>query len=177
MAQHEPNKPYRVGVFRTAAQADRAVRDLMAAGFSKDEIAVVCSNQRKEGAVAGGDVERPKPDVEYSMRAIGTGGAVGATIGGLALAATAVATGGATLAAGAVLMAGGAIGGAFVGAMTTRALEGELGAYYEQAIRQGDVLVAAEAHGPEGERRLAEAERVLARAGTHPVPLQEAGTT
>src|SRR5262245_50365398 len=175
MAQIEPKKPYRVGVFRTVAQADRAVHDLMAAGFSKDEIAVVCSNQRKEGAIHG-EVERPKPDVEYPMRAIGTGGAIGATIGGLALATVAAATGGVgLLAAGAVLMAGGAIGGAFVGAMSTRGLEGELGAYYEQAVRQGDVLVAAEAHGPEGERRLAEAERVLERAGAHPVPLQEAG--
>jgi hypothetical protein len=173
MAKREPDKPYRVGVFRSVARADRAVRDLMAAGFSKDEIAVVSSDQRKEAAVP--DVEKPKPDEEYPMRAIGAGGAIGATIGGLALAAMTAATGGAALVPGLVLMAGGAIGGAFVGAMTTRALEGELGAYYEQALRQGDVLVAVEVHGPEGERRLAEAERILARAGAHPVPLQEAG--
>src|SRR5262245_28153174 len=174
MAHREPEKPYRAGVFRTVAGADRAVRDLMAAGFSKDEIAVVCSDQRKEEAVA--DVEKPKPDVEYSMRAIGTGSAIGATIGGLALAATAAATGGVgLLASGAVLMGGGAIGGAFVGAMSTRALEKELGAYYEQALRQGDILVAAEVHGEDGPRRLAEAERVLARAGASPVALQEGG--
>src|SRR5688572_29858431 len=73
MAHHDSDKPYRVGVFRTVALADRAVRDLMAAGFSQDEIAVVSSDQRKEDAIPG--VEKPVPDEEYPMRAIGAGGA------------------------------------------------------------------------------------------------------
>lgn len=170
---HDTDKPYRVGVFRTVALADRAVRELKAAGFGDHEIAVVSSDQGKQDAVRGG--ERPKPDEEYPMRAIGTGGLLGATVGGLALAALTVATGGVALAGGAVLVAGGAIGGAFVGAMSTRGLEGELGAYYEQALRQGDILVAAEAHGDDAARRLAEAERVLARVGADPVALTEAG--
>lgn len=175
MAPHDSDKPYRVGVFRSVAQADRAVRDLLSSGFSHEEIAVVCSDQRKEAAVAEAGLERPKPDTGYSMRAIGAGGAIGA-IGGLALAALAAVSGPVgLLTAGAILVGGGAIGGAFVGAMSTRALEGELGAYYEQALRQGDILVAVEIHDTEAPRRLAEAERVLARAGAHPVALQEAG--
>src|SRR5262249_2904630 len=111
MLHPDNTKPYRVGVFRSVAEADQVVRDLLAAGISGKEIAVVCSAPHKEAAVHGG--ERPKPDVDYPMRAIGTGAGVGA-IGGLALAALAVATGGVGVAAPlAVLVGGGAIGGAF----------------------------------------------------------------
>ena len=38
-------KPFRVGVFATIEQADRAVAGLLAAGFTKDHISVVCSDK------------------------------------------------------------------------------------------------------------------------------------
>lgn len=168
--QHDTSKPYRVGVFKTVEAADRAIQDLRAAGFDNDEIAVVCSSETKERYFS--DVNTPKPPREYPMEAIGVGGVAGAAIGGLALAALTVATGGlaAAAAGGAAIMAGGAAGGAFVGAMSVRGFEGELGAYYEQMVRSGWVLVAAE---PKRDvpHKLELSERVLEKAGAEPTAL------
>jgi len=171
------DKPYRVATFRTVAAADRAIRSLLAAGFSHDELAVVCSDKHKEELLP--DVKTPRPDDSYPATAIGIGSAIGATLGGLALVASAFVTGGATLVTtGPVLVGGGAIGGAFAGAMSTRGLEGELGAYYEQAVRLGQILVAVDlTKEPNTERRaerLAKAERLLAEVGAEPVALTEA---
>ncbi len=164
--------PYRVGVFRTAAGAHTAIEALLAAGFSKDELAVVCSDARREDFA---DIPQPKPSDDYSAQAIGVGGAAGAVLGGIAMAAATIATGGlAAPASGlAVLMGGGAIGGAFVGAMSRRVTEKELGPYYEQAMRLGHILVAVELHGEGAERRLQIAERIFAEHGSEPVALTE----
>ena len=79
----------RAGAFDTVAKADRAIRWLLASGFSKDQLAVVCPARFKDHfhpAV-------PQAEAAEAGSAIVRGGAVGATLGGLALAATAI-TGG-----------------------------------------------------------------------------------
>src|SRR4051812_8805799 len=48
MEQLQVEKPFRVGVFDTVAHADRAVRNLLAAGFTKDKLSVICSDRYKE---------------------------------------------------------------------------------------------------------------------------------
>lgn len=166
----DQTKPYRVGVFRTVDQADRALQDLRAEGFADDELSVVCSNETKERHFA--DVQTPVPSRDYPAQAIGVGAVAGAAVGGLALAALTVATGGlaAPAIAGGAIMAGGAAGGAFTGAMSVRLFEGELGAYYDQMVRSGWVLVAAEPKGDEP-HKLDVAERVLQHAGAQSVPL------
>ena len=55
--------------------------------------------------------------------------------------------------------------------MTTRGLEEELANYYDQAVVDGKILVAAEAHGDGAEARLTQAEQVLRAAGAEPVAL------
>jgi hypothetical protein len=172
MAQHNVEKPVRVAVFDTVAQADRAVRRLLDAGFKKDELAVVCSDEHKEAFFR--DLPTPEPGASYTPEAIGVGSAVGASIGGLALAATAIATGGAgLLAAGTILVGGGALAGAFTGAMATRGFQKEYAEYYEQSVRLGKILVAVEVHGEGSDARLAQAERIFEEARAEPVALVE----
>jgi hypothetical protein len=68
--------------------------------------------------------------------------------------------------------AGGVLGG-FVGAMMTRGVEKEAANFYEQALRKGEILVVAEAHGERATQSLAKAEEALAKAGAKPLPLPE----
>jgi len=165
-------KPVRVGVFSTVAQADRAVHALQRAGFSKDQLAVVCSNEAKKEHFS--DLQTPPTGASYTPPAIVTGGLLGATIGGLVLGATSLVTGGASLlAAGTVLIGGGAIAGSFTGAMATRGIQKEIADYYDQSVRLGKILVAVEVHGEGSAAKLARAEQVLAEAGAEPVALVE----
>jgi hypothetical protein len=57
--------------------------------------------------------------------------------------------------------------------MLTRGGEKELSNYYDQAVRQGRILVAVDVHGPQAEIRRAQAARLLADQGASPVPLPE----
>jgi hypothetical protein len=175
MNQQTVEKPFRVGVFDTVAAADRAVHRLLDAGFSRDELAVICSDKHKERLFKEEHLKTPQPSGSSSTpEAIPVGAAVGAAIGGLALVATTVATGGlGLLAVGTILVGGGALAGSFTGAMMTRAGEREISLYYAQAVEFGKILVAVEVHGPDSQARLAQAERILQEAGTEPVPLIE----
>jgi Heat induced stress protein YflT domain len=170
--ERKTDRPVRVGVYSTVQQADRAVKDLLAAGFTTDQISVVCSDRHKEKLF--GEMAHPVHTARQTAGAIATGGAVGATLGGLALAATAIATGGASLlAAGTVLVGGGALAGSFTGAMMTRGFEKEIADYYDAEVRVGKILVAVEVEGEGNQARLAQAERILAAAGAEPIPLVE----
>ena len=172
MRETAVDKPVRVGVFSTVPQAEQAVKGLLAAGFRREEVSVVCSDEHKEKLF--GNLAHPFHSARQTPEAIAMGGALGATLGGLALAATAVVTGGASLlAAGTVLIGGGAIAGSFTGAMTTRGLEKEIADYYDAEVRLGKILVAVEAEGEGHEARLAQAERILSESGAEPVPLTE----
>ena len=166
MPQQITDKPVRAELYDTVAQAERAVPNLLAAGFKQDEIGVACSTKCKD---------RFFPDVAASVqsgsapgKSAAAGGAIGASIGGLALAATSIATGGVPLlAAGMVLVAGGAIAGTFAGTMATFGYEREVAEEYEQAIRDGKVLVtvqAVEVPDEHNAERVAAAERILAEA-------------
>ena len=80
------------GAFDTVAEADQAIRRLLAAGFTKDQLAVICPAEFQDHFRPDMlQAEPPAPDAED---AIVTGGIVGATLGGLALAATALTGGG-----------------------------------------------------------------------------------
>ena len=68
--------------------------------------------------------------------------------------------------------AGGVVGG-LAGAMMTRGVEKELANYYDQAVQDGKMLVAAEAKDREDTAGLAKASQILADAGAEPVPLRE----
>jgi hypothetical protein len=160
------------GVFSTIDDARRAVHDLLAAGFTRDQITVLCSDQTKEKYFS--EFEHQEPAGTYTTTAAVVGGTIGAVVGGLTVLAAAAVTGSVALwAAGPITAWFGGVGGGLVGAMMTRGVEKELANYYQQAVVQGQILVAAEDHGPNHVERLAEAARILAGDGAKPLPLPE----
>ncbi len=170
----QQQRPVRAGVFNTAREAHTAVSELLRAGFSRQQITVICSDDAKEREFRA--FEHQQPAGANTPAAIATGGGLGAAIGGVAAGAAAgaagIATGGLPLlvAGGAGLMTGGVLGG-FLGAMLTRGVEKEAANFYDQAVSEGKLLVTVEVHN--NDAALASAERVLAQAGAEPLPLTE----
>ena len=68
-------------------------------------------------------------------------------------------------------LAGGAAGG-LIGLMTTRGVERELANYYQQAVLEGDILVAVDQQDA-GESRLEQAAEILSASGARPLSLPE----
>lgn len=164
--------PIRVGVFTTAAAADRAVQGLLEAGYTKDQITVISSDHDKVKGFKR--FEHQDRAGEHTLAAVTTGGAIGAALGGLVTVAGLVATGGiGLLAAGGVAAWAGGIVGGLVGAMTTRGIERELADYYDQAVMEGKILVAAEISDQHPGPPLTIADRVLTEAGAEPISLQK----
>lgn len=161
-----------VGVLDTIDGARRAVRALRAAGFAIGQITVVCSDETKERYFS--EFEHQDPAGTHTPTATIAGGTIGALVGGLAVVASAVATGNLALwAAGPISAWAGGVAGGLVGAMMTRGVEKELANYYQQAVMNGRILVAAEDHGEASASRLAEAARILGETGAQPVTLRE----
>ena len=164
-------RPFRVGVFATVEQADKAVDELLKAGFSTKQITVVCSDAVKERHFS--QLRHEEPAGTYTPAAAVAGGAIGAVLGGLASVVAIVGTGGiGVILAGPLFAGAGAIVGGLVGAMTTRGVERELANYYDQAVVQGKILIAVEDHSG-NPQQLIVAERALAQVGAEPVPLPE----
>lgn len=165
-------KPIRVGVFNSVELASDAVKRLLDAGFSKDQVTVVCSDETKERHFR--EFEHQSPAGTNTPAAVATGGAVGALLAGMTVVAAASVTGGLSLlvAGGVSSWAGGVVGG-LVAAMMTRGVEKELADYYNQAVVQGKILVAAEDTGPDPYRMLAHASQIFAELGAEPLALPE----
>ena len=124
--------------------------------------------------VHGGKFEHQEPAGTYTPTATVIGGTIGAALGGLSVIAAAIATGGVALwAAGPITAWAGGVTGGLVGAMMTRGVEKELANFYQQAVLEGQILVAAEDHGPHRAASLARAAKILADAGAKPVTLPE----
>jgi hypothetical protein len=163
-------KRVEVGVFTTVEDARRAVNGLLGAGFSTDNITVVCSDETKERYFR--EFEHQEPAGTYTPTATIAGGTIGALLGGAAVVASAAATGSLALwAAGPITAWAGGVAGGLVGAMMTRGVEKELANFYQQAVIEGQILVAAEPDdsGP----GLSTAARILADAGAKPLTLPE----
>jgi hypothetical protein len=166
------DKPIRVGVFSTIEEADRAVRRLLDAGYTKEQITVISSDRKKEEFFR--EFEHQEPSGTYTLSAVSTGGAIGAALGGLATLAGVAATGGVgLLAAGGVAAWAGGIVGGLIGAMMTRGVEKELANYYDQAVVQGKLLVAAEIDHQHPGPPLECAEKILRELGAEAVSLPE----
>src|SRR5687767_6288649 len=101
-------KPIRIGVFSTVEAADRAVQNLLDAGFTRDQISVICSDPSKEAHFRRFEEE---PAGTYTLPASVTGGAIGAVLGGLTALTGVVATGGIGLIGAGAIAAG--AGGVF----------------------------------------------------------------
>jgi hypothetical protein len=166
------DRAVRVGVYGNIAAADAAVNGLLAAGFVRDEITVMCSDEAVERHFK--EFEHQKPAGTYTPAAAAAGSVIGAAIGGLAAVAGLLTTGGlAILAAGGLAAWTGGVVGGLVGAMMTRGVERELANFYDQALTAGKILVAIDTGEPPDLPRLDNAERILAGAGAEPMALPE----
>jgi hypothetical protein len=165
-------RPIRVGVFSTTRAAECAVDGLLKAGFTHEQVSVLCSDRATEDYFHEFDHEEPAGS--HTPVAVAVGGAIGAALGGVTVLAGAVTTAGLGLlaAGGLAAWAGGIVGG-LVGAMMTRGVERELANYYDQAVSAGKILVAAEDHSEAQRQNLARAERILLECGAEPVALSE----
>lgn len=165
------DKPIRVGIFDAVQQADQAINGLLDIGFTKDNITVVCSDEQKEHHFP--EFEHQHPAGQLTAVAVICGALIGCMLGGIAALVSAAMLGVAIVTAAIILVPAGAVIGGFVGAMMTQANEKELANYYDQAVVDGKILVAAEDHSDQSSRMLAQAEQVLAIAGAKPIELSD----
>jgi len=161
-----------VGIFDSVDDARQAVRGLLEAGFSQQQITVVCSDETKERYFR--EFEHQEPAGTFTPKATIAGATIGALLGGLTVFGSAIATGGLALwAAGPITAWAGGVAGGLIGAMMTRGVEKELANFYQQAVVSGQILVAAEDHTPNSSQALAKAAKILADAGAQPLPMLE----
>jgi hypothetical protein len=168
------DRPMEVGVFATVEDARQAIRGLIDAGFTKDAITVICSDETKERYFQ--EFEHQDPAGTHTTKASILGGTIGALVGGLSVIAAAIGTGSLALwAAGPITAWAGGVTGGLVGAMMTRGVEKELANFYQQAVMNGHILVAAEAptSATGGQPSLTAAAGVLAKAGAKPMVMPE----
>jgi hypothetical protein len=163
-------RPVRIGVFRRVRDADLAVRGLLAAGFASKHISVICSDKFKAAhfpEFTGEQISGATTPVNA-----GSGAVVGGLVAGILATGVAIATGGIGLIIAGPLFAGaGAVLGSFVGAMMSRGVERDVADYYDQALRGGEILVAAEIESDEDVAKLARAEAAFHDAGARPMAL------
>jgi hypothetical protein len=162
MTQPVENTHVRVATFETIAQADQAIRRLLADGFSTEQLLVICPAKFQDHFRP--EVPQAETPTAGPEHAIVKGGIVGATLGGIALVAT-VLTGGGALVAAAALIGGGAIAGGFGHLIVQKGYEGEADDYYKKAIEQGRIVVGVEVRTADSAARLAQAERILNESG------------
>jgi hypothetical protein len=132
-----------VGIFDNHAQAERAVRDLLEAGFRKEEIGFAMRD------VSGGEAAPPEGSSGLGALVGGyTGAAAGGALGALLGAGifTAVPGLGPVLAAGVVgLGLAGAYVGGIAGVLVGMGVPEEEAKHYHRHVEQGRALVAVKA--------------------------------
>jgi hypothetical protein len=151
------------GIFKSRADAERAVEDLMRDGFSQHDISLLMSDMT-QGREFGVKPATKAPE----------GAATGATVGGVlgAVAAGLVATGVlavpglALMAAGPVIavlagLGAGAASGGIIGALIGLGIPEHEARFYSQEIEHGGILLGVYAHNDRKElaRKILEADR------------------
>ena len=81
--------------------------------------------------------------------------------------------GAALIAIGGIALWGGGVVGGLVGAMMTRGVEKELANFYNQAVEQGKILVAAEQHELARHSMLDRASEIFIKHDAESLPLEE----
>jgi uncharacterized protein (TIGR02271 family) len=162
-----------VGLFRDTAQAERAIRDLKAAGFSDQQIGVVMQDRSEERRLAADTGTKAG---EGAVAGAVGGGLLGGTVGLLAGIGALVIPGIGPIIAGGALastLAGAGIGaaaGGLIGALVGMGIPEEDARYYETGLREGGILVTVEAGAA-----AADARRILLDAGGEFGPAAVAG--
>jgi len=164
------SKPLHVGVFDRPETVAHVLKELLQAGFQKEQISVLCSDESKEAYFR--DFEHEKPAGSHNQSALNTAGATGIGLGGaVILTSLLTSTGVALVVAGA--FAGLAAAGTFSALMLTRGTEGELADFYDQALVNGQMLVAVE-HQDDTEA-MRRADQILREHGVRPALLPKQG--
>lgn len=157
---------HHIGVFDRPETAAHVVNELLHAGFRKEEISVLCSDETKE--IYFKDFEHEQPAGSHNDEALNTAGLAGVSLGGAAiLTSVLTSTGVALVIAGA--FAGVAAAGTFIALMMTRGAEKELADFYDQALVRGQILVAVERE--DDTLLMRRADDIFREAGAKPVPL------
>lgn len=161
--------PVKAAVFETTQAATLAVRELRKAGFSSDQISVICSRDHAHDHFGDCHLEATHDQTDATLSS-GTIAAMGL---GSAVVATAVVLsgGGALVAIGA--FAGLALAGTLAAVFSSRGVGKETADFHEQALQSGNLLVAVEVHSDDAELWLERAEEVFREAGAVPVSLAE----
>jgi len=133
------------GIYHTRNQAERAVDDLLAAGFANDDISVLLPDIQGSKDFAH---EKNTKAPEGTTAGVTTGGAIGGTLGLLAgIGALAIPGVGPFIAAGPIMGAlaglgvGGAVGG-LIGALVGLGMPEYEAKRYEGRIKEGGVLLS-----------------------------------
>jgi hypothetical protein len=166
MPQRISDDPIRVGYFNSVPEADEAVKSLLAAGFSKDQLGVICPDKFKEHFAAEAPLsQRPG---SHAAADLAEGAGIGAAIGGIALVAAALATGGVgLLPAIPVLIGGGALAGGFSSYFLADGYGRGVGEFYEEAVHLGKIVVGIDLKGIDDPARIVLAERILGSGTIH----------
>jgi hypothetical protein len=160
-------RPYVVGVFDNHEEADEAVRDLMASGFSAHEIGVAMREDHARLAEA----EKAEAYGEASISRTSTGAVTGAILGGAlgAISSLLIPGFGPVLLTGILVMAaGGGIAGGFAGLISSMQLSEEEQQYYHKELELGRCLVVAKAGD-----RYSNALAILESHGAHDITRQQ----
>jgi hypothetical protein len=171
-AKSASERNYEVGVFGAVDEAELAIRRLLDADFTIEQITVICSDESKEQYFR--EFEHQEPAGAFTPKAALTGAAIGALLGGIPVIGAAIATGSIVLwVAGPAAASALGVAGGLVGAMSTRGLEKEIANYYQQAVLDGRILVAVETQDTNAPERLAKAASIFTSAGAKPFGLRE----
>lgn len=157
--------PIHMAVYNDVKGAATAIRDLQEAGFTHDEISVLCSDKHREEIFK--EYIHEEPAGSHDDEALNRAGLAALGLGGAA------AVTGLVTSAGTAIFAIGAFAGVaaittFVSLMLTRGAEKELADYYDQAVLEGNILVAVETKDPARQRM---ADEVFRKHGDRPVSL------
>jgi hypothetical protein len=153
------------GIFRTEGEAERAVDQLLAAGFSNSDISALLPDNETTRAFAH---EKHTKAPEGTTTGAATGGIVGGTLGLLAgIGALAIPGVGPLIAAGPIMAAlagvgaGGAVGG-LLGALVGMGIPEYEAKRFEGAVKNGGTLVSVHCDYAD---EISTAKRVLKEAG------------
>jgi hypothetical protein len=154
-------RPYLVAVFDSHSEADQAIHDLLASGFTAKEVGFAMRGQPAHL----GESEQSEAYGVAAVTRTSTGAVAGAVVGGAlgAISALLIPGFGPVLLAGMLIMAaGGSLAGGFAGLMSTIQLTEEEKRYYHNELKAGRCLVFVKTGD-----RYSEALAILESHGAH----------
>jgi uncharacterized protein (TIGR02271 family) len=143
-----------IGLFDTFEEASTVVNELVASGFSRDNISVVANDAAGESRTYDDAGEVTDDDINATGAGATTGAVVGGTLGvlaGLGVLGALVIPGIGPIVAAGPLLAGaagagvGALAGGLVGALADAGVPEEDAKYYSEGVRRGGTLVMVSA--------------------------------